>query len=758
MVKKLFNIISQEIQWGSSKLRLESGRIARQADAAVMAHCGDTVVLCTVVSCESGGEDVDFLALTVNYQEKLYAAGKIPGGFFKRETKPSEKETLVSRLVDRSLRPLFPDEYRGRIQIICTVLSYDGENSPDVLSIIGASAALMLTGLPFAGPIAAARVGHAQNGLILNPKQEMLDSSTLDLVVAGTRNALLMVESEAQELSLDLMMEALSYAHEQINPVLNLIEEFTKKHNIENKGREYSSKVESLAALRKEIYVWLRSSKYYAEIAAAFKEDVKKNRQSKLATTRELILQELCDNNKNYTTFVINLALEQLKSDILRGEILHNKIRIGGRAADKIRDINCMVDYLPRLHGSALFTRGETQVLVATTIGTSYDEQMSEGLSGVKSENFILHYNFPPYAVGEAGMLRAPGRREIGHGRLALKAIKAVLPAKNDFPYTMRVVSDVTESNGSSSMATVCGTSLSLMASGIPIRRHVAGIAMGLIKEGDKFAVLSDINGDEDHLGDMDFKVAGTANGITALQMDMKIEGISKEIMGQALMQAQSGLQSILQIMQSTIDVPRSQLNPSAPRIVTIEVGKDKIREIIGQSGKVIRDICEKSGARIEIEDSGKVVIAAANQKGVDTAIDMISKITEIPEVGKIYEGQVSKVVSFGLFVKVLRNCEGLVHVSEISGKRIENVFNIYKEGDKVTVKVLGVDRNGKIKLSIKGINGENTGDASPIPADSAVFTISQKKKNMKNEPNGEPSENSGNETSSNNAKKLRFF
>jgi len=697
----MFEIHKQDIDWGGRTLTLETGRMARQADGAVLATYGNTVVLCTAVGQKTPKPGIDFFPLTVNYQEKTFAAGKIPGGFFKREGRPSEKETLTSRLIDRPLRPLFAKGYRNETQVICTVLSHDLENDPDVIAMVGASAALTISGLPFLGPIGGCRVGYKDGEYVLNPRYDELPDSTLDLVIAGTRDGVLMVESEAKELSEEIMLGAVNFGHKAMIPVLDgivaLAERCAKEPwDVPQPAPEVEALAERLAAA------------YSARIAEAYREPDKMARQDKVGAVKEEALAGLAENEDELA--VAPGILKKLESDIVRGAILTTGKRIDGRTTSDVRRIDCQVGVLPLTHGSALFTRGETQALVATTLGTGQDEQIIDALEGEYRESFLLHYNFPPYSVGEASFLRSPGRREIGHGKLAWRAVRPLLPAKEDFPYTIRVVSEITESNGSSSMATVCGSSLSMMDAGVPLKRPVAGIAMGLIKEDDKYAVLSDILGDEDHLGDMDFKVAGTEQGVTSLQMDIKITSITPEIMEIALKQARDGRLHILGEMARALTQARDDVSDKAPRITIITIPKDKIREVIGTGGKVIREICESTGAKIDIEDDGTIKVAAVDQSQGQAAIDWIRSIVAEPEVGVIYDGKVVKVMDFGAFVNFLGPRDGLVHISELAPERVKTVGDVVKEGDEVKVKVIGMDDRGKVKLSMKRVN-QKTGE-----------------------------------------------
>jgi len=697
----MFSITRKEITWGRRQLVLETGKVARQADGAVVATYGGTTVLCTAVADKTPKAGIDFFPLTVNYVEKTYAAGKIPGGFFKREGRPSEKETLTSRLIDRPIRPLFPSGFRNETQVICTVLSHDLENDPDVVAMIGASAALTISGIPFMGPIAGCRVGYIGGEYVLNPQLDEMANSDLDLVVAGTAEGVLMVESEAKQLPEGTMLGAVTFGHEKMQDVINLIISLAEAAAREPwelpQAPEGSDKV---AARIKEIAE--------SDLRAAYALTEKQARHEKISELKAKVAAAA--EAEEWNAEVVSGLFKGLEKEIVRGNILKTGKRIDGRGTSDIRPISCEVGMLPRAHGSALFTRGETQALVVSTLGTGQDEQIVDALEGEYREHFLLHYNFPPFSVGEVGRFGFTGRREVGHGKLAWRAIRPVLPAKNDFPYTTRVVSEITESNGSSSMATVCGTSLSLMDAGVPITRPVAGIAMGLIKEDGGHAVLSDILGDEDHLGDMDFKVAGTDRGITSLQMDIKITSITSEIMETALAQAREGRMHILEEMNKALQAARDQLSQHAPRITVITVPKDKIREIIGTGGKVIREICETTGAKIDIEDDGTVKVAAVDGAASQAAIDWIRNIVAEPEIGHIYRGKVVKVMDFGAFVNFLGPRDGLVHISELAPGRPKSVSEVVKEGDVVSVKVLGVDDRGKVKLSMKAVD-QSTGE-----------------------------------------------
>ena len=691
----MFKVNRKEIEWGGRRLTFETGRIARQADGAVLASYGDTAVLCTAVAQRAPREGVDFFPLTVNYQEKTFAAGKIPGGFFKREGRPNEKETLTSRLIDRPIRPMFADGFRNETQVICTVLSHDLENDPDIVAMIGASAALTISGIPFLGPIAGARVGQIDGAYVVNPTPEQLEQSSLDLVVAGTDGAVLMVESQAAELSEEVMLGAVTFGHTEMQPVINAIIELA-----EACAKDPWEVTEALPPAENITRV---TESFEEDLRAAYAESIKQTRVDKLDKIRirvsEVALEEELDSNE------VSKGVKKLEKAIVRGQVLATGQRIDGRDTTTVRPINAEVGVLPMAHGSALFTRGETQALVVTTLGTGQDEQVMDALEGEYRQHFMLHYNFPPYSVGEASFLRSPGRREIGHGKLAWRALRPLMPEKDDFPYTVRVVSEITESNGSSSMATVCGTSLSLMDAGVPILRPVAGIAMGLIKEGEEFVVLSDILGDEDHLGDMDFKVAGTADGVTSLQMDIKINGITEEIMSVALAQAREGRLHILSEMGKSIDSSRETVNEHAPRITTITVPKDKIRDVIGAGGKVIREITEETGTKIDIEDDGTIKVAGTTSAASDAAIKWIKDIVAEPEVGLFYDGTVVMTVDFGAFVNFMGNRDGLVHISELAPRRVPTVTDVVKEGDKVKVKVLAVDDRGKVRLSMKSVD-----------------------------------------------------
>ena len=686
----MFNIVKKEIDWNGKKLSIETGKIARQADGAVILRSGDTVILATAVAAKKANPETDFFPLTVNYQEKYYAAGKIPGGYFKREARPTEAETLISRLIDRPIRPLFPSSFRNETQVLATVISYDKENDPEILSLIASSAALSISGLPFMGPVAASKVGFVDGQFILNPTKEVLQNSGLELVVAGTKDAVLMVESQANGLTEEQMLSAVKFGHDGFAPVIEMINDLkntVKKEEIEVIEKDYSelkNKISELATKKLE---------------EAFSEKDKKIRGSLINEAKEIIQNHFVDD-ETYTKVEIMDQFKNLEKDIVRTKILNNKIRIDGRKLDEVRQIECEVGILPRVHGSALFTRGETQAIVATTLATADDEQRTESLEGMQRSRFMLHYNFPPFSVGEVGRI-GTGRREIGHGKLAWRAVNAALPKAEEFPYTIRVVSEITESNGSSSMATVCGTSMSLMHAGVPIEKPISGIAMGLIKEGDKFSVLSDILGDEDHLGDMDFKVAGTEDGITSLQMDIKITGITFEIMEKALSQAKQGRIDILKAMNKAISKSNSEVSEYTPKMEKVQVDKKDIAAVIGKGGATIREIVELSGAKVDINDEGVVTVSAPDEESRNKAIQMINDITAKPEMGKIYKGKIVKIMDFGAFVNFLGKQDGLVHISQLAAKRVEKVTDVVKEGDEVSVKVIGFDR-GKVKLSIK--------------------------------------------------------
>ncbi len=699
----MFDTQREELIWAGRKLVLETGKVARQADGAVVATYGDTTVLATVVAAKEPKPGIDFLPLTVNYQERSYAAGRIPGGYFKREGRPTEKETLVSRLIDRPIRPLFLNGWRNDTQVIVTVLSHDLENDPDVVAMVAASAALTLSGVPFTGPVGAARVGYIDGGYVLNPPLPDMENTTLDLVVAGTSDAVLMVESEARELSEDIMLGAVMFGHKHFQPVIDAIIRLAEKAAKE--PRDFTP--EDLSEVEKAVLEIAES-----DLRAAYQHRVKQDRYAAIDAAKAKVVEALlpADGEPKFSPELVKATFKEVQAKIVRWAILDDGIRIDGRDVKTVRPIVSEVGVLPRTHGSALFTRGETQALVVATLGTGEDEQFIDELEGTRKERFLLHYNFPPYSVGETGRVGSPGRREIGHGKLAWRAIRPVLPPAHEFPYTLRVVSEITESNGSSSMATVCGTSLSLMDAGVPLRRPVAGIAMGLILEGERFAVLSDILGDEDHLGDMDFKVAGTAEGVTSLQMDIKIAGITEEIMKIALDQAKGGRDHILGEMNKALTAPRAELGEHAPRIEVMKIPTDKIREVIGTGGKIIREIVEKTGAKINIEDDGTVKIASSDGKQIKAAQNWIRSIVAEPEKNEIYEGKVVKVMEFGAFVNFFGSRDGLVHISELAPQRVAKVTDVVKEGDVVKVKFLGTDERGKVRLSMKVVD-QQTGE-----------------------------------------------
>nr|WP_294914948.1 polyribonucleotide nucleotidyltransferase [uncultured Neokomagataea sp.] len=698
----MFDYFRKEIEWAGRPLILETGKIARQADGAVMVTYGDTVVLCTAVGAKSVNPGQDFFPLTVNYQEKAYAAGKIPGGFFKREGRPSEAEVLTARLIDRPIRPLFPDNFRNEVQITATVLSHDMENDPALVAMIGCSAALTLSGIPFFGPIAAARVGLLDGKLVVNPALADMKNSTLDLMVAGTSEGVLMVESEASELSEELMLEAVTLGHSSFQAVIDAI--------IDLAEHAAKSPWDLPAPSKEEIALRKRVDKVGTKlIAEAYKERVKQARYQKVAEAKERINEVL--EEEGHDLSIAKPLLKELEAHVVRGSILKTGQRIDGRDLKTVRPILSEVGILPRAHGSSLFTRGETQALVVATLGTGQDEQVIDALEGEYRSNFMLHYNFPPYSVGECGRMGSPGRREIGHGKLAWRALHPLLPTKEQFPYTMRVVSEITESNGSSSMATVCGSSLALMDAGVPLPRPVAGIAMGLIKEERGFAVLSDILGDEDHLGDMDFKVAGTSEGVTALQMDIKITSITPEIMKIALEQAREGRIHILGEMAKALTEGRTDVSTNAPKITTMNIAKEKIRDVIGSGGKVIREIVEFSGAKVDINDDGVITIAAANDEQAQKAISRIEGIVAEPEIGRIYDGKVVKTADFGAFVNFLGPRDGLVHISELGQGRVAKTTDVVKQGDAVKVMVVGFDDRGKVKLSMRVVDQQTGAD-----------------------------------------------
>jgi polyribonucleotide nucleotidyltransferase len=703
----MFDTKSVSLDWAGRKLTLETGRVARQADGAVLATWGETVVLATAVFAKEAKAGQDFFPLTVNYQEKYFASGRIPGGFFKREGRPTERETLLSRLIDRPLRPLFVDGFKNEVQVIVTVLSWDNENESDILALVAASAALTISGVPFMGPIAASRVGWIDGKPMLNPTIDQMKTSELDLIIAGTANAIMMVESEVKELTEAQMLSALQLGHKGMQPVIDAIIDLAEKSSKE----PFDFVPADNSALKAKIVDIVGS-----DLAAAYKVTKKDERYAAVGALRDKAKSALVKSDANPTGADANAFKETFKaveSDTVRSRIVKEKGRIDGRAVDKVRPIESMVGFLPRTHGSALFTRGETQAIVVATLGTGEDEQFIDALSGTTKERFMLHYNFPPYSVGETGRMGGAGRREIGHGKLAWRALKAVLPTAEQFPYTVRLVSEITESNGSSSMATVCGSSLAMMDAGVPISAPVAGVAMGLILEDYGFEVLTDILGDEDHLGDMDFKVAGTEKGITSLQMDIKIAGITEEIMKVALERAHAGRLHILGEMNKAMTAPRESVGANAPRIEQIKIPVDKIRDVIGTGGKVIREIVEKTGAKINVEDDGTVKVASADAASIEAAIKWIKSLTSDAEVGQIYEGKVVKVMEFGAFVNFFGAKDGLVHVSQLARERVEKPSDVVKEGDTVKVKLLGFDDRGKVRLSMKVVNQETGEDIS---------------------------------------------
>ncbi|WDA41454.1 polyribonucleotide nucleotidyltransferase [Erythrobacter sp. BLCC-B19] len=705
----MFDTKTVSLEWGGKTLTLETGRIARQADGAVLATYGETVVLCAVTAAKSVKEGQDFFPLTVHYQEKFSAAGRIPGGFFKRERGATEKETLTSRLIDRPIRPLFPEGFYNEINVIAQVLSFDGETEADIVAMIAASAALTISGVPFMGPIGAARVGYVDGEYTLNPKQDKaLAEGRLDLVVAATDKAVMMVESEAKELTEEEMLGAVMFAHDEIRKVIGAIVELAEKAAKDPWDIDVSDNTADIKAKLKELVG--------ADIAAAYKLTDKSARSNALNEARAKAKAAFADETPQ-TQMVAIKTMKKVEADIVRTAILKEGSRIDGRKLDQVRPIEAIVGFLPRTHGSSLFTRGETQAICTTTLGTKDSEQMIDGLEGLSYSSFMLHYNFPPYSVGEVGRFGAPGRREVGHGKLAWRALNPVLPSKEDFPYTIRVLSDITESNGSSSMATVCGGCLSMMDAGVPVKAPVSGIAMGLILEGDEFAVLSDILGDEDHLGDMDFKVAGTAEGITTMQMDIKVAGITQEIMAKALEQAKAGRQHILGEMAKALTGARTEVSKHAPRIETIQIDKSKIRDVIGTGGKVIREIVAETGAKVDIDDEGVIKISSSNLDEIEAAKKWILGIVEEAEVGKIYNGKVVNIVDFGAFVNFMGGKDGLVHVSEMRNERVEKPTDVVSEGMEVKVKVLEIDQRGKVRLSMRVVDqetGEELEDTRP--------------------------------------------
>ena len=694
----MFDVKNVEIEWAGRTLKLETGKIARQADSTVIATYGGTTVMCNVVAAKEANPDMDFFPLTVNYQEKYYSVGKIPGGFFKREARPTEKETLVSRLIDRPVRPLFHKDFKNETQVTCTVLSHDQENDSDVVAMVAASAALTLSGLPFLGPLGAIKIGFIDDEFVVNPSKSQLSNSKLELVLAGTKEGVLMIESEAHELSEKQMLDAVVLGQENYKTVIEAIISLAKKAAKE--PWELKEKDQEIKNLPSKI-----NEDFGKDFIDAYKITEKQKRSEKLSSLRNEISEKFV--SETLSPVLVSDAIKNVEKDIVRGELINTGNRIDGRDTKTVRPIVCETGVLERTHGSALFTRGETQALVVSTLGTGQDEQRIDAIDGEYTENFMLHYNFPPYSVGEVGRIGSTSRREIGHGKLAWRAIHPMLPSKEKFPYTYRVVSEITESNGSSSMATVCGTSMSLMDAGVPLERPVAGIAMGLIKENDKYVILSDILGDEDHLGDMDFKVAGTSEGITSLQMDIKITSITAEIMEEALAQAKDGRFHILGEMAKAIDKPNQSISQYAPTITNLQINKDKIREVIGKGGAVIREISETTGAKIEINDEGLVSIAAVDQKSGNDALEWIKGIVEEPEIGKIYDGKVIKIMDFGAFVNFMGSTDGLVHISQLKNERVEKVEDVISEGDIVKVKVLDIDSRGKIKLSMKAVDAE---------------------------------------------------
>ncbi len=694
----MFDVKNVEIEWAGRTLKLETGKIARQADSTVIATYGGTTVMCNVVAAKEANPDMDFFPLTVNYQEKYYSVGKIPGGFFKREARPTEKETLVSRLIDRPVRPLFHKDFKNETQVTCTVLSHDQENDSDVVAMVAASAALTLSGLPFLGPLGAIKIGFIDDEFVVNPSKSQLSNSKLELVLAGTKEGVLMIESEAHELSEKQMLDAVVLGQENYKTVIEAIISLAKKAAKE--PWDLKEKDEEIKNLPSKI-----NEDFGKEFIDAYKITEKQKRSEKLSSLRNKISEKFV--SETLSPVLVSDAIKNVEKDIVRGELINTGNRIDGRDTKTVRPILCETGVLERTHGSALFTRGETQALVVSTLGTGQDEQRIDAIDGEYTENFMLHYNFPPYSVGEVGRIGSTSRREIGHGKLAWRAIHPMLPSKEKFPYTYRVVSEITESNGSSSMATVCGTSMSLMDAGVPLERPVAGIAMGLIKENDKYVILSDILGDEDHLGDMDFKVAGTSEGITSLQMDIKITSITAEIMEEALAQAKDGRFHILGEMAKAINKPNQSISQYAPTITNLQINKDKIREVIGKGGAVIREISETTGAKIEINDEGLVSIAAVDQKSGNDALEWIKGIVEEPEIGKIYDGKVIKIMDFGAFVNFMGSTDGLVHISQLKNERVEKVEDVISEGDIVKVKVLDIDSRGKIKLSMKAVDAE---------------------------------------------------
>ncbi len=691
----MFSIKKETINWGGKELSIETGQIARQADGAVIVKFGNTTVLCTCVFSKTQADDASFFPLTIHYQEKYYAAGKMPGGFVKRESKPSEREVLISRLIDRPIRPLFANGFLNEVQVICTTISYDPECSPEIAAMIGASASLSISGVPFLGPVAGCNVGYTkENGFILNPNYKHIDNNLLELTVAGTNEGVLMVESEVSELSEEVMLDAVMFGFDSFQPVIEMIKKFQKE------AGKPIIKVTDYKELHKDLLAKIKKLTLN-DIKKALTIKEKLDRKEKIDEARAKAIEEFKEENSEV---IIDILFEEILADTMRTAIIKTQKRVDGRGLSEIRPISCEINILPNVHGSALFTRGETQALVVTTLGSSADEQIIDDIVEDRKEKFLLHYNFPPYSVGEIGRLGAPGRREIGHGKLAWRAIHPMMPTPETFPYTVRAVSEITESNGSSSMATVCGTSMSLMSAGVPLQKPIAGIAMGLIKEKSKYVILSDIMGDEDHLGDMDFKVAGTENGITALQMDIKITSIDREIIKNALAQAHEGRKHILSIMNNTISEHSRELNPNAPRIEVVLIDKDKIKDLIGPGGKNIKEICETTGAKIDIEDDGTVSIFSNNQHNLEKALEMVKSIGCLPEIGSVFTGSVVKITDFGAFVAIAEGKEGLVHISNISEKRIDKVSDVLKVGQQVKVKILDIDSKNRIKLTMKGV------------------------------------------------------
>lgn len=743
----MFNEVKKEINWNNKTLSLTTGKIARQASGSVVARMGNTVVLCTATVASKAMEGVDFFPLTVNFIEKSYAAGKIPGGFFKREAKPSDNATLVSRLIDRIIRPLFPENFYREVNVVCTVLAYDSSCNPDIVAIAGASAALAISEIPFGEAIAGARVGMIDDQLVLNPSVEDLKRSRLDLVVGGTKSSVLMVESEAKELTEEQMLAAVEFGHQQFQPVIDMINDL--KSSVGGK-KKIEVVEEDNSSLKQEI-----SNLIGEQLIAAYKKQEKQARYSDLESIKNMVKEKFVNEEAGICKNKVSSIFKYLEKEIVRNDILKNSIRIDGRKIDQIRPINIEIGLLPQVHGSALFTRGETQALVVTTLGSSKDEQLVEGLEfNLSKETFMLHYNFPPYSVGEVGQLRAPGRREIGHGKLAWRAINPVFPNNQEnFSYVTRIVSEITESNGSSSMASVCGASLSLMDAGVPIKEAVSGIAMGLIKEGDNYVILSDIMGDEDHLGDMDFKVAGTKNGITALQMDIKINGINSAIMKRALSQAKDGRMHILDIMVQSVPATRSTLNPNVPKVETMSIPQKKIRDVIGARGKVIKGICEQSGAVVDISDDGTVKISANNNDAIQKAIALINEATFEPDVGDIYEGPVVKVIDAGAFINISNNRDGFVHISELAEYRVDFVEDVINEGDIVKVKVIGFDKKGRPKLSYRSVDQKTGEDISD-----KISVHENNRDERSNNERGNRRDFDRNDRGGDNKKRKRFF